>query len=108
VSAGQQRFPIVVDLDHRGLDPGQVGAQGADVELALHPRRPIVEAGCVRQWRPEDGGDGERRIGLGQGGHHLGFAILVHAGPQLPQYLAHDGAPVVSGNRGKRPGDDTS
>jgi hypothetical protein len=105
---GQQRLDVVIDLDDRGLDPEQVGAQRADVELALHPRRPILQSWRVVRRRPEDSSDGQRRVRLGQRSHKLGSAPSVPASPQMLQYLAHDRAPTVRGDRGEGPADDAA
>jgi hypothetical protein len=98
---GQQRLDVGVDLGHGALHLGHLTGERADVELPLHPARPLVQPRRVGLRRPQHGGDGQRRVRLGDGGDELARAGR-HLVPELRQEAAHRRPPPV--RRARREG----
>ena len=87
------------ELDDRRLDLVTAGHDRRRVELALEPRRPVVEAWRVLDRRAHDGGDQLRWIALGHRVHELDLTTALERSEDLGQVLAHDGAPAVGCSR---------
>jgi acetyl-CoA C-acetyltransferase len=100
-AAVQQVGDVLGELNDSLFDNISLRLQRPNVKLALRQVRPLLQLRGILRRSPEDGGDGERRVRLGDRRHEL--ACL--RGPQLRQELPHHRPPPVRGPRGERRAD---